>query len=279
MSRHAGRQNTPHTLPYSNAAFAATYDQLSVPHQFAGPGRDLVSMLDLPAGAHVLDVGAGTGAATVPAVQALGPAGIVVALDPSLQMLAVLRAKCLARGVAGKIPGLPFPESAFDAVLGSFVLSHARNYHLALEDMARVLKPGGRLGVTAWALGGTDASQLWRSVATRFVSEENFARGFRELLPWDEWFSDPSHLHEALAGAHLLDIRIAQRVYRISVRAADFLAMKEASVEGRLLAESLSDEERDELKRQMTDAFKSRFKDGIEYTREVHFARGTKPAS
>ena len=264
--------------PYRSAGFAATYDRLAVAHQFAGPARDLVMMLDISASCRVLDVGAGTGAATIPAVEAVGSAGFVVALDPSLEMLAVLHTKCTAGVVAGEVPGLPFADSAFDAVLTNFVLSHTRDYALALADMVRVLRPNGQLGVTAWAPGGSVASQVWRSIATKFVSEEMLAQGFRDLLPWDEWFSDPTHLQQALAEAELQNIQIAQRAYRISISASDFLAMKEASVEGRLLLESLSWGERNQLKRQMIDSFLRRFKDRIEYTREVHFALGTKSA-
>ncbi|MBI4166362.1 MAG: methyltransferase domain-containing protein [Acidobacteria bacterium] len=265
--------------PYKDARVAATYDRVAVPHHFVRPARDLIHMLGVVASWRVLDVGAGTGAATIPAVNSLGPTGSVVALEPSLEMLNVLRRKCTAMPVAGEVPGLPFAGGVFNAVFACFALSHTKSVELALTDMVRVLKPGGRLGVTSWSPNQTEASQLWRSIATKFVREETLAEGYRRFVPWEEWLSDPDRLRQALTQSGLQDVAVSRGDYPVSISVADFLAMREASVEGRLLAENLGPQQQAELKRHMIVAFETRFQRRLEFVREAFLACGTKRTS
>ncbi|MBI1786554.1 MAG: hypothetical protein HYR60_03245, partial [Acidobacteria bacterium] len=66
------------TAWWSYDGVAETYDRLAVPHLFTQPAKDLVALLKLPPGARVLDLGAGTGVATVRALQSAGPGAVVV---------------------------------------------------------------------------------------------------------------------------------------------------------------------------------------------------------
>ncbi len=111
--------------------------------------RDLVAAVAPPFGAAVLDVGAGTGLAALAAADAVGSDGDVVALDPSAALLKQASAARLRR-VAGAAPGLPFPGGRFDVVLASLVVGHFFDYRPALDDLLRVLRPGGRIGLTTW---------------------------------------------------------------------------------------------------------------------------------
>ncbi|MDT0346822.1 class I SAM-dependent methyltransferase [Streptomyces litchfieldiae] len=49
------------------------------------------------------------------------------------------------------LPGLPFADGKFDAVLANFVLNHAGRPRAALTELRRVTHPGGRIAVTVWA--------------------------------------------------------------------------------------------------------------------------------
>ena len=80
------------------------------------------------------------------------------------------------------MPGLPFRDGIFDSELASFVLSHFRSYQIALLDMVRILKPGGKLGVTTWCRNKTNCRQLWQETAESFVGKEELARASREAL-------------------------------------------------------------------------------------------------
>ena len=159
-------------------SIADVYDRLVVPYVFAQPAKDLVIALRPPAEGILLDVGTGTGVCAAIARQCIAPAGTVIGVDPSLGMLRVAKQKGLA--VAGLVPGLPFRDGIFDAELASFVLSHFRSYQIALLDMVRILKPGGKLGVTTWCVNKTNCRQLWQETAESFVGKEELARASRE---------------------------------------------------------------------------------------------------
>jgi demethylmenaquinone methyltransferase/2-methoxy-6-polyprenyl-1,4-benzoquinol methylase len=98
-----------------------------------------------PAGAHVLDIGTGTGD-MARELAARGAASIVGA-DVSLVMLcrAEMRYGDACRWVAADAQQLPFRDAAFDIVTNAFVLRNLPELATALAEMARVLRPGGRL--------------------------------------------------------------------------------------------------------------------------------------
>jgi ubiquinone/menaquinone biosynthesis C-methylase UbiE len=127
-------------LCYDSAA--ADHDRLAVPAIFAEPARDLVARTGLPAAGRILDIGTGTGIAARLAIELAHPGTIVVGLDPSLEMLRVARSHDLLCLAVGAVPGLPYPDAAFDRILANFVLSHLTSYRTALLDIVRVLRPG-----------------------------------------------------------------------------------------------------------------------------------------
>jgi ubiquinone/menaquinone biosynthesis C-methylase UbiE len=92
----------------------------------------------------ILCAGAGTGRFAVP----LSRSGReVVALDISPHMLSIIREKAPLPLVAGDLLHLPFPDARFDGAVAITVLEHLPRYADALKEMARVVKPGGRLVV------------------------------------------------------------------------------------------------------------------------------------
>src|SRR5579863_5750507 len=127
---------------------AESHDRLAVPTFFDQPARDLVAKLDLTSAASVLDIGTGSGVAALHAVEVTGTNAVVVGIDPSLEMLRIARTHGLLILAVAAAPGLPFPNGIFHRVLASFVLSHIPSYEDGLLDIARVLQPQGRLGVT-----------------------------------------------------------------------------------------------------------------------------------
>jgi SAM-dependent methyltransferase len=100
------------------------------------------------AGCRVLDVGAGTGAATRAAL-ATGVAE-VVAVDAAFGMLAYEAARRPPAAV-GDALALPFVASAFDAAVAAFSLNHLTSPAAGLREMARVTRSGGALLAAAYA--------------------------------------------------------------------------------------------------------------------------------
>ncbi|AZG78713.1 methyltransferase domain-containing protein [Methylocystis rosea] len=107
----------------------------------------LFELLGPVAGRTVLDVGCGDG----PLASELARRGaIVTGLDRDPAMIAAARRRAAIEGaklqlVEGKAESLPFPDATFDAVLAVAVLCFVRDAERAVAEMARVLKPGGRL--------------------------------------------------------------------------------------------------------------------------------------
>ncbi len=109
-----------------------------------------VAELQLAAGGVALDLGCGTGRALAPLRQAVGPTGNVVGLDATVAMLA--QAQRLGRGaVASLLVGdaacLPFETESVDVIFAGGLLPHLIQPSAALEEFARVVRPGGKLAV------------------------------------------------------------------------------------------------------------------------------------
>ena len=104
------------------------------------------------AGARVLDVGAGTGAASR-ALQARGARAVAVDAEPA--MVAGARARGLS-AVVGDACALPVAARSVDGWFAAFVLNHLDEPRLALAEAARVVRPGGPVLATTFLAGGPD---------------------------------------------------------------------------------------------------------------------------
>ena len=253
---------------------ADSHDRLAVPNVFARPAQDVVNLIQAASARGVLDVGSGTGVAALEALKVMRPGALVVALDPSLGMLQKARAKGLQLVIAGKVPGLPFRNAAFDCVIANFVLNHLSSYEAALADMARVLRKGGRLGVAVWGPLETEVRKHWRNKAESFAGREVLTAAMREVLPWEDWFSNPVNLGDALRGAGLGKVMVESRQYASRMSIADFLALRQGLGTGRFLQANLAPEEWRRFQGEVAEEFRQRFPDPLEDIRDAHIATG-----
>jgi SAM-dependent methyltransferase len=111
----------------------------------------------------VLDVAAGTGNAAIRAALA---GAEVVGLDLTPELLEVARRRASAAGVAvdwveGDAEDLPFEDASFDAVLSIFGVQFAPRHQATADELARVCRPGGRVGLINWTPAGF-IGQLFR---------------------------------------------------------------------------------------------------------------------
>ena len=119
---------------------------------FAGPLT--AERAGLRPGETVLDVACGTGAATIPAAAAVGPAGRVLGVDYAEPMLAVARRGAAEAGHGhvelrvADMTALDTGGERFDAVLCALGLFFARDMVALARDMRALVRPGGRLVVT-----------------------------------------------------------------------------------------------------------------------------------
>jgi SAM-dependent methyltransferase len=129
--------------------------------------RAMVDLLfrELEGRERCLEIGVGTGRITIPLVGAGVP---VTGVDLSERMLAALRAKTsVVPAVAGDATRLPFADDSFDSAIACHVLHLIPDWRRAVEELARVVGPGGRILVN---LGGWDHG-VWKAIEEHFVAE------------------------------------------------------------------------------------------------------------
>jgi len=96
-------------------------------------------------GDQVLDAACGTGDLAI--ADARAGAASVTGLDFSEKMLEVARRKAPLTWVEGDLLALPFSDAAFDAATVGFGVRNVADLELALRELRRVIRPGGRLGI------------------------------------------------------------------------------------------------------------------------------------
>jgi len=115
-------------------------------------GENLCEALDLRSGSKVLDVAAGNGNATLAAARRFCD---VTSTDYVPALLESGRARAQADGYAVRFQeadaeNLPFPDASFDAVMSTFGVMFTPDQDKAASELARVCRPGGRIGLANW---------------------------------------------------------------------------------------------------------------------------------
>src|SRR5438105_376991 len=109
---------------------------------------------ELRGGETVLDLGSGGGIDVILSAKRVGPTGTVYGLDMTDEMLALARRNAAEAGVAnvhflkGVIEAVPLPAESVDVVISNCVINLSVDKPAVLMEIARVLKPGGRVGVS-----------------------------------------------------------------------------------------------------------------------------------
>jgi SAM-dependent methyltransferase len=136
--------------------------QDSVSALCAGTASALLDAAEVTAGVRLLDAGTGSGNVAAMAVER-GAVVSGVDAEPSMVELAARRVPG-AEFRHGVLPGLPFPDDAFDAAVANFVLNHVGEPRAALAGLGRVVRPGGRVAVTIWPQPLPEAQRLWDEI-------------------------------------------------------------------------------------------------------------------
>src|SRR6185436_18681875 len=167
--------------------------------------------------------------------------------------------------------------AAFDALLANFVLAHFTKYKTALFDMKRVLRPGGRLGLTAWADAEDDLARTWLELVGTVVPPEVLQAAMDERLPWRERFRRRLPLEEALMEAGIRHVRTEVRRYRFQYSLDDYVEGLSTWATGRFVRFMLGESAFAEFVGRARVEFGERFADPVNDFREVLFATGAKP--
>src|SRR5918993_698390 len=119
-------------------------------------GSTLVEAIDVRPGQRVLDVAAGTGTSAIPSARR---GAEVIATDLTPELLDVGRAAAESEGIeltwqVADAEALPFSDADFDVVLSSIGVMFAPHHELAADELVRVCRPGGTIGVLSWTPEG-----------------------------------------------------------------------------------------------------------------------------
>jgi SAM-dependent methyltransferase len=210
-----------------NVTAAEAYESLFVPALFGAWAPKLADAAALTEGERVLDVACGTGVVAREAARRCGATGSVAGLDLGAGMIAVARK--LAPGVdfrEGNALALPWPDAAFDAVVCQFGLMFFGDREQAVREMARVLRPGGRLAVAVWAAIEANTAYAEEAALVERLAGAAAAQAIR--APYA--LADTVELSRLLASAGLSSIAIA--THTSEARFPSVRAMIEADVRG-----------------------------------------------
>ena len=112
------------------------------------------AVADLAQGETVLDLGSGGGIDVILSAKRVGATGLAYGLDMTDEMLALARRNAEEAGVKnaiflkGMIEQIPLPAESVDVVISNCVINLSTDKAAVLTEIARVLKPGGRVGVS-----------------------------------------------------------------------------------------------------------------------------------
>lgn len=112
------------------------------------------AVAELREGERVLDLGSGGGIDVLLSARRVGESGHAIGLDMTDEMLDLARRNARAAGATnveflkGKIEAIPLPDASVDVVISNCVINLAADKSAVLREIARVLRPGGRLGLS-----------------------------------------------------------------------------------------------------------------------------------
>lgn len=216
----------------------------------------LLELLQPAPGSTLLDVGTGTGAVALQATPWVGPEGQVTGSDVATAMVSLARQAAAGKGIAGvtfrrmDAEKLDFPDGSFDAVTCAFSLFQFPDMSRALAEMWRVLKRGGRLGLSNWGPGYfSPVASLQRGLFREF--------GLRPLLTNPIAFQ-PDALQAHLCNAAFTAVELIEETEEVWFENPDEvwafnLDMGPFPV---MLQRQLSAEQRRDLERQFTTMLK-----------------------
>ena len=208
----------------ARAAWAAGDYPAIAKRQLWTVGPRIVQAVGVGPGDDVLDVACGTGNA---ALRAAERGASVVGVDLTPELLAEGRRLAAEDGleldwVQGDAEELPFDDESFDVVLSAFGCMFAPRHAVTAGELARVLRPGGRLGITGWTPEG-GMGTFFRTVGAYLPPPSPLAE------PPTLWGSEP-HVAQLFEGSGVeLEFRrdvVAFEPFETSEDAVEFITTK-----------------------------------------------------
>jgi SAM-dependent methyltransferase len=172
------------------------------------PPRDLFARIETRPGEDVLDVAAGTGNL---ALRAAAAGAQVVGLDLAPELFDTARRRAEEWGVVvdwveGDAEDLPFEDHSFDVVLSAFGVQFAPRHQIVADELVRVCRPGGRIGLVNWTPQG-QVGELFKILGSYLPAPPEYAS------PPPLW-GDEEHLRGLFGDAVELEFTLGYNPWR-----------------------------------------------------------------
>jgi ubiquinone/menaquinone biosynthesis C-methylase UbiE len=200
------------------------YERYIVPAWMGEWAQALIEMVKIEPGNRVLDVACGTGIVARKSAHFAGPSGNVAGLDADRKMLRAARQFAEREGVSsiewyqGDATCIPFSKEKYDVVLCQQGLQFFPDRLKALQEMFRVLVPGGQLSLSVWrSLDHCPFLAVLADVIGRYLGDQSTTAFYASCS-----LADREELKNLFTSAWFQDIRI-----RLEVRVARFSSLEE----------------------------------------------------
>lgn len=164
-------------------------------------------------GERVLDLASGPGGVGLAAAELVAPGGEVVLSDVAPEMTAIARRRAEARGLTNvqarelDLEQIDEPDASYDVVLCREGIMLVPDPARAAREIARVLRPGGRVGLAVW---GPQAQNPWLGIVFDAVTAQLGSPVPPPGLPGPFSLDDPERLAGLLAGAGFSDVSVRE---------------------------------------------------------------------
>jgi arsenite methyltransferase len=263
------------SLALDSNQLAETYDRVGE-RQF-NHGTQLVEALQVRPGERVLDVGCGTGRLAAYVAKLVGPSGKVDAVDPLPLRVALAQKKGpanLTATVAAAEDLSDFADGSFDVVLLNSVFHWLPEKRTPLREAYRVLKPGGRLGISTAA---ADRPHDFEVLLKQIFSSSDLA-DVAEVPSGTTHKVSSSELRELLVAAGFSDVDVQIRSFIDHFDNTEaVITFNVASSFGNFLSDLLPEQRALTHALLETELEKRRDARGIVLQRNLSFALGTRP--
>jgi len=259
---------------------AEKYDLLS-DSQFEN-GKLLIKELQVNNGHHVLDIGSGTGRLAEYVANTVGKKGKVIGIDPAPHRIKLASTKVkpplsLSFEVGNGENLSQFKKESFDRVYMNAVFHWIENKSATIAEIHRILKPGGKLGLTFTSKDIQKSFSTERQLADRLLKKEPYASAVKsdDESPRHPIKTDELILLLIKSGFEDIKLNVKKNIRYIS-NTKQYFDKKEASAHGNFLAnipEKLRAQFKSDLEKELE---KNRTPQGIKFTNYSLFATATK---
>ena len=227
--------NTPHLTvdemkdsmraPWIAGDFGAIAREIGVP-----AAEDFVARMGLEPGARVLDIACGTGNATIPLARR---GARVTGLDMIPHLLEEARARADREGLGirfdeGFAERLPYPDGSFDVLVSMFGIMFSPFPATVVSEMARVLRPGGRLALANWTSSSGFTEKMFAVVGRHLPPPP---QGAISPYLWGEEATVRDRLKSDFDAVETSVVAIQWELQRSAASSADFFARNSGPIQ------------------------------------------------